>query len=397
MTKKSPSVDFNLENEIYDFENDDKYYNIFMKILISLSLPIIIISILATCGISSITLGAIIIAITAPITYITVTKLKNKSEQIFKRDMYESKMLGTYFKEAIAKEHIIDKQTTYFMHDIGSYDFDMDIDELLNINQLLFLINQSYYDVIENYGIDLSRHELVIKILDQIKIYIENNYQDTKITFSFKDIQNIINNCFFIPEDTQKNILEELRRAEVKSHNRTSYVIMPNDESIMKETSEEYFATEEYLFASFDVQNIQSYEMLMKIYKESDKNPYKDAFLVEWDLEAIRDCLSLIVRRFGIIIEKRGNELYHFEMASTFFYNLNAYASLNKVSQVGIKEIINTFKGWNYFDFNLKLDILDAIFEEFNLDYSMHPYRENKKNKDLGKIYHFPKKEENKK
>ncbi|MDE5630419.1 MAG: hypothetical protein K2I70_02350, partial [Bacilli bacterium] len=177
MTKKSPSVDFNLENEIYDFENDDKYYNIFMKILISLSLPIIIISILATCGISSITLGAIIIAITAPITYITVTKLKNKSEQIFKRDMYESKMLGTYFKEAIAKEHIIDKQTTYFMHDIGSYDFDMDIDELLNINQLLFLINQSYYDVIENYGIDLSRHELVIKILDQIKIYIENNYQ----------------------------------------------------------------------------------------------------------------------------------------------------------------------------------------------------------------------------
>ena len=60
-----------------------------------------------------------------------------------------------------------------------------------------------------------------------------------------------------------------------------------------------------------------------------------------------------------------------------------------------MREIINTFKGWDYFDFNLKLDIIDAIFEEFNLDYSMHPYRDKKKNKNVGKVYHFPKQDKN--
>lgn len=89
--------------------------------------------------------------------------------------------------------------------------------------------------------------------------------------------------------------------------------------------------------------------------------------------------MSLIVRRFGIIIEKENDGPYHFAMTSTFFYHLCAYASLNKATKVGIEEIINTLKNFDYFEFTMRKDIIDAIFEEFNLDYRMHPFRKEKK------------------
>lgn len=159
---------------------------------------------------------------------------------------------------------------------------------------------------------------------------------------------------------------------------------------MMESLTEEYLESKEYLIKSFDIEDISYYEMLKRVYAKVNNNEFKDATNLEWDLETIRQVMSLIVRRFGIIIEKENDGPYHFAMTSTFFYHLCAYASLNKATKVGIEEIINTLKNFDYFEFTMRKDIIDAIFEEFNLDYRMHPFRKEKKKDETGKIYSFP-------
>lgn len=377
-----------------DYEIESKYFNTFIKVAMGSSIAILITTILSTFNMATLPIFLLIIAIIVPSVFITATKLKKHADRVFHRDMYESKMLGLYMQEAFSKEHKIDKNTTYFMHELRDAKIDIGIENNLNINQLIYLINQSYYEKI-NKNANMSRHELVIKILEQVKIYIENIHPDDKYIFDYKDAGSIINGCIFIPDEVKKEVLDAFLKARVATSSRTSFVIETLDSPVNNRSLEEYLNSREYTLSRFDVDDIKGYEALKEIYQSNECNPYKDAFLVNWDLESIRDCMSLIVRRFGIIIEEYTDELYHYEMVANFFFNLNAYASINKVSSVGMREIINTFKGWDYFDFNLKLDIIDAIFEEFNLDYSMHPYRDKKKNKNVGKVYHFPKQDKN--
>lgn len=395
--EKKTNYDWDYDYDSKNYELENKYFDIFVKVAMGASISIIISTIISTLGIISTPIFLLIAVITLPSVFIAATIFKNNSDKRFKRDMYEAGMLGKYMQEALTKEHKVDEKTAYFIHEIKECDIEMNMDNLLNINQLIYLINQSYYEKIVNKSLKLSRHELVIKLLEQVKLYIENANSTLDSTFDYQDAEKIINGCFFIPDEVKNEILHDFYKARISTGNRTSFIIEPIDDSFKRQSMEEYLSSKEYILSCFDINDLLSYELLMRIYKNTEMNPYKDAFLVDWDLPAIRDCMSLIVRRFGLIIEKRGNELYHYEMAATFFYNLCAYASVNKVSHVGIREIVNTFKNWDYFDHNLKVDIIDAIFEEFNLDYSMHPYRQNKKNKEVGKIYKFFSNKENKK
>lgn len=393
---KNNQKDWTSNYESSKYAQESKYFNIFVKVSMGSSIAIFISVILSWFGIVTLPIFLGIIAIVVPSVFISATKLKNNMDKNFNRHMYEADMLGKYMREAIAKEHKIDQNTAYFMHEIREANIDMNLDNLQNLNQLIYLINQNYYDKIHSVANNLSRHELVLKVLEQVKIYLETHDLAGE-TFDYEDAESIINACFFIPDSLKREILHDFSDARVDVGARTSFVIEPIDDSFKRQSPEEYLNSREYRLSSFDINDITSYEALMSVFKNHEKNPYRDTFLVEWDLDAIRDVMALIVRRFGLIIEKRDNELYHYEMASTFFYNLCAYASVNKVESVGIKEIINTFKNWDYFDHNLKMDIVDAIFEEFDLDYSMHPYRKSKKNKEVGKIYNFFGKRENKK
>lgn len=386
------------KNNDYDWTTDynspkyaveSKAFNAFAKVVMGSCIAILISTILGAFGIITLPIFLIIAVLVVPTVFIAATKFKNNADKNYKRHMYEAGMLRKYMQEAFTKEHKIDKNTAYFMREIRESKIDMSIDNLLNINQLIYLINQNYYEKIIGKTLNISRHELIIKVLEQVKLYIEKTHRNIEEVFDYQDACEIINSCFFIPDEIKKEILHDFSSSRVSVDNRTSFVIEPVDDSFKNISPEQYFNTKEYVIANFDINDIEEYERLMRIYKEMDNNPYRDAFLVEWDLEAIRDCMALIVRRFGLIIENRGEDLFHCEMAATFMYNLCAYASVNKVSHVGIKEIINTFKNWSYFDHNLKVDIVDAIFEEFDLDYSMHPYRKKKKNKDVGKIYNF--------
>jgi len=68
------------------------------------------------------------------------------------------------------------------------------------------------------------------------------------------------------------------------------------------------------------------------------------------------------------------------------------YVLVNKRYEVGKDELINVFKYWNYLPFNICLDVLDSLFEEYDIPYSKHPFgiKEPRK-KEVQKVIQFPK------
>lgn len=379
----------NLDYVPYDFQGEDRVFNNILKIIMGLCLSTLICCIGGKNGMFTIGSFLTTASLVTPLTYIVATKLKNRSDRIFERDMYQSQMFGYYLKEGLSKDHTIEKESTFFFKEIGEYNFNIDIDNMENLNQFLFLINQNYYEEIVNAGVDVSRRELIIKVLDQVNLYFNIKFPNKEVIFDYSDAEEVMRGCFFLPDKIKESILAEFASSRVAG-TKPCFIIKPKKEFMRESLTEEYLESKEYLIKSFDIEDISYYEMLKRVYAKVNNNEFKDATNLEWDLETIRQVMSLIVRRFGIILEKRQDGPYHFEMTSTFFYHLCAYASLNKATKVGIEEIINTLKNFDYFDFEMRKDIIDAIFEEFNLDYSMHPYRSKKKKDTTGKVYSFP-------
>ena len=75
-----------------------------------------------------------------------------------------------------------------------------------------------------------------------------------------------------------------------------------------------------------------------------------------------------------------------------FTHKIKIERSLNKKEKVGIEEMINTFKNWNFFEnlFDLKLRVLDGIFDEFKIDYALHPYRQKRQKENKTVAIRFP-------
>lgn len=379
-----------LPNMMYSLDDEDRIPNNIIKVLTGMSLSVAV-SLLFTSGSLSLIPILLTSIVIVPITCFTLTKIKERSDASFNRDMYEATMICSYLREARSKEHILDEYTTSFFKEIDEYKFSMSFENQLNLNQLLFLINKDFYEEINKYT-RLTRHSLITKLLDSAKVYIDNTYPNGNATFDIDDATKLIDTCIFIPYILKSAIIEAFASSRVNAK-RLSFVIPPKDNIF----GPNFYKSEEHVKSEFDINDIENYKLIKSLYEKIEINEYKDAYLLEWDLEFLKDCMSLIVRRFGTFISSRQDDIYHFDMVSTFMYHLSAYASLNKSESVGIKEIINTFKGFDYFDFALKLDILDAIFEEFNLDMSMHPYRDKPVTKPIGKIYNFPSNKDNKK
>ena len=56
--------------------------------------------------------------------------------------------------------------------------------------------------------------------------------------------------------------------------------------------------------------------------------------------------------------------------------------------------MIATFKNWRYLPFNLKLKVLDDIFEQEQISYDEHPFKISGTKKQPQKVIEFKKKSE---
>lgn len=388
-----------IKNDSYMIEEDSKFIKIFYNGLLVFSSSMIVASVLTSFDISIIVSLLISLPTVGPLSLFGIHKIKEISDRNFKADMQMTHQVVKMFTESKEVDHKITPTSSYFYREINSKEplKDIDQDAISNINQFLCMINGNYFEEINDTLITkLSREELVDKILEQIVIFASKHNLSS---FTITEAESIINGCIFINDDIKKRIIKEYKQSAINIDGRKIYRILNKnfdcnkslDESI-GEMHQEKASTEHHL-KMFDVNEVSEYEFLLKCFDLVEENEYGNINEVEWDLQSLCDIMSFMLNTFHTKLTKEKGEYYNSEVVMSFMYNVFVYAQVNKTGKVGLNEIINTFKKWDFFEglFYLKLEILDAIFEEYKLDYSTHPYRNHKNKNPKNKLLSFPK------
>lgn len=331
-----------------------------------------------------------------PSSIVGLNILKKKADRDLAADMQGFQQIIKMFLEENEKDHKIEKGTSYFYQEIDSKKELQDLSSSAtnNINQFLYMINENYYEDIASKH-SLRREEVVDKILDQIVFYASNY---GLYDFNADKAQEIIKGCFFIDDNLKKAIVKEFKRSEYVFNGHKNYRILSKNIDANKDADlciaelYELKKSKSHCKKTFDVEDIEWYDFLLSCMSEIETD-YGSPYNVEWDLESVRDIMSFMLTKYHSKFTDIKGEYYNADVVISFLYSSFIYATLNNTGKVGINEIIQTFKAWSFFDnlFDLKLEVLDAIFERFNLDYSMHPFREAKSTKKENKVLSFPK------
>lgn len=328
--------------------------------------------------------------VTIPVTSAVLTIIKKKSDDTFIRDMQRAEQFVVGLGEIMENDHKITAESVIFYQEIldkcKTNNFIIDNNSNTAINQLLYLINANFYFAIRNSVPSLKRAELIDRVLDQIIFYLRDNNKK----FSDLEVDAILKNCYFINADIRKEIVKEFKKAKY-------WMLDHYDYRILKKQNQEQEIEEpiiEHMLCQFNINDISYYQLLVDILNNETNDEvftkYGDFSHINWDLESLKTIMCIIVENFKRELNEGEEVFYHFNLVASFMYNAAVYANLNKKDNMGINEFIQTFKGWSFFDFDLKLKALDCIFKEMNLDYSMHPFRNNAPKKENKKLVKFP-------
>lgn len=392
---KIDNVD-DFSQEIEKLYKEPKGMKLFYNIAFGFGSSMLGVSILLLLGVPF-SLGCLIcFPALAPTSIIGINILKKKMDRDFAADMQGFQQIVKMFGEINEIDHKIEKGTSCFYQEINSKDklANLPSSSINNINQFLYMINENYYEDITNNH-DLRREEVIDKILDQIVIYVSRY---GLYDFNANHAKEIIKGCIFINDNVKRDIIKEFKRSEYIFDGHKRYQVLSknldtnkNPDLCIAELHEANNSTEHYL-KTFDVNDVKWYEFLLKCTSEI-ATEYGSPYNVEWDLESLCDIMSFMLNKFHSEFTEVKGEYYNADVVISFMYNAFVYTTLNNTGRVGINEIIQTFKAWDFFDnlFDLKLEVLDSIFEYFDLDYRMHPFRETKKSKKDNKILNFPK------
>ena len=135
--------------------------------------------------------------------------------------------------------------------------------------------------------------------------------------------------------------------------------------------------TNSYLGTSFDFDDLMGYKGMIEslCHNESFLDlEIGDPNDLLWDYDFLMTTMQLINQNHSAELE-RINVFSNFWMVFDFISEATTYALINNKQQVGQEEMIRTFKYWEYLPFNLRLDILDDLFTQENIDYSNHPFQ----------------------
>lgn len=319
----------------------------------------------------------------SPLTYFGFKKLQKKSDNTFKREIHSVGQLMLMMKEATEPDRVIGKMTSFFLPQIIEI-FDKDNvsisqDDLMNVNQFIYLINCNYYEQLRKYIPESNREQLIKSMIRQTSMYLR---QSDRHNFNEKDAKKVLNNCIFIPKKTAAEIAEEFKKSKVKFLGNKMYEIIRNDvaddiDAYISAKDEE----EQDRFSSFDSNNIEHYKTIIESVSKSEyiqnlatTNPSD----LKWDIDFLMRIMNIITKDHREELVQRDNMYQNFPLVISYIYNALAYAVVNNKKEVGKTEMINTFKNWDYIPFDMKLDVIDKVFEEYEIDYKEHPYKFSK-------------------
>lgn len=338
--------------------------------------------------------------LTSPIMYLGMKKVKNKMDERFERDLHHVAQMQIMAQETKELDRKIGRMTSLFLQEIlevfDEENKDFPQNQIMPINQLINLINCNYYEKIAKAHPELDREDVVRKIVQQTSMYLNNS---ARKKFDETDAKIVVNACLFIPESVKEEIVTEFKKSKVKFFDETHYEIIRNDtngdlcEYNLKKASE---VSGQY--TAFDIENGNDYYEIISTYTNNSfwiDEELGDPNGLDWDIDFLRTIIKTIVRDHRQELRKSNPDYSNFKLAGDFIFNALSYALVNGRQEVGRVEMLNTFKNWNYIPFDMKLAVLDTIFEEQGIEQNEHPFgiSEKRPKPAFQKIIQFPKNE----
>ena len=263
---------------------------------------------------------------------------------------------------------------------LNEYKLILDEDEKNNINQFIYMINANYYDEINKCISSLIRENFVDILLFQVASHLKN--KNIK-TFGAEDTRELLDNCYFIPDDLKEDMIREFYDSRTKvSKDKYEYRIIRKD---FDEVGFEYVeAKQDQVYNksyNFNIENINDYFLIYHglIAQDEYFSQFGDLNNLDINLEEVKEIMIIISNKFKRELIENDPEYRNVDLVGSYMSNLIVYSLVNNKTSIGIKEMLNTFKEWDYIPFNLKLDMIDEIYSKKDIDYSINPYRSKEK------------------
>ncbi len=335
--------------------------------------------------------------ITAPFIYYGLDKIKEKINDSNERSMHHTSQIVLMTQEAHHSDHIINKMTSVFLLELGEElqkeKVKASDEELMTMNQMLYLINANYYDRITQDQKKLNREELVRRVAYAIATY----KKETGEVVSHKNFSKILERCFFIKPTIQEEISKEFTKSKrfIKK-GLYHYEIKRNDMSpYLTDYQNAYNESPKSVVPHFDMSNMRQYQNIAYNISQGEYiNTIGNPNALEWDYRFLMRLMNMIEKKFRRRLVEANEYHSSFAMVYEFMANAMVYALANNKTKIGVSEMINTFKFWDYVPFEIQLDILDLLFTECHIDYQYHPYKISGP-RHRQKVLKFPKVENN--
>lgn len=330
----------------------------------------------------------------SPLTYIGFKQIQKKLKERMKRDAHMSAQLFTMLDEAFDSDRKITSRTSFFVQEIldvfeeNNKDFPQD--EIMHINQFIYMINANYFDEINRQFPSLDREDIIRKLIEQISNYLNASQ---RMKFDETDAKTVLEYCLFIKPDMKEQMFKEFKKSKVKFKGTYNFEIIRKDTETVSEYIEKF--DEERKATWFDVDNVEDYDSIISNFESQDywqEEGLPSPENLIWDMAFLMIIVKTIVKHNRSELRKQNEEYTNLSLAADYIYNAMLYAVLNNKKEVGKTELLNTFKNWNYLPFEMKLDTINIIFNENEISYDEHPLgiKSTRSKKQPQKIIKFP-------
>ena len=281
-------------------------------------------------------------------------------------------------------ERVINSMTATFMKEIKATFFSeglaMSERELENIDSFLYLINSNYFQDISNRNPKARREFWIEQLLYLITSYDKSGEREI---FREIDAKKILDFCIFIPEDLKQKIVSEFKGS--KSH----LSIFPKYQIVRKDIAG---GKDSYLQAKmhsnknrvqeWDNTSERKYILLIEALEDSEDFLEQDlgsAKDLSWEVSFLQKMTQLADRKYRRELIETYDDYSNFGFAYALIFNAMVYSVVYGIEDVTSYVIIDSFAECSDLPFDIKLRMVDDIFEQEKLDYKYHPYRTRKK------------------
>lgn len=332
-------------------------------------------------------------AILWPITFLVTNKFLKKQEEKEQKELRCVSKLFAMLEEREEKDKTICQTTTNFLDKICQKEKETGTkypsNLCTNINSLLYLINANYYDEIVKYLKNVKREELIDMLLEQIFLYLKDSQLEN---LKNKDVEGILNNCYFLKAGLKEKIENEYQAAEVNFNGFIDHSVINKKIDVMKEN--EYKASHQAEIPEttiFDIEKIESYKIIVEGIIEFDDYlcNFGDTRIIEWDYEVLQKVIYLIAKEFRKELIKQIADYTEYDLTVSLIHHAMAYAVLNKKKMISYQELLNTFKEWDYIAYDLRCVIAERLINKFNMSEEDYPLNIKKSSYSKRKIIDF--------